>query len=253
MSRFASFIGSNEASPSSTIDCTYVIRDATEALNHARGLLAMLVDVSIAAAAAYDATPAFHDYIGWLLDSFLAAHELHKKWQTNPSLHPICSDACLLPFCSVHTILTSLRDSVSPSLLRKAYNLLSTLCADLLEDPAQLSKTSVRLNLCSSIMNLAAGCQKYDSVRRAVSLHLLPVVQANLTAGNTITSGMGNNFKVDKHCPLSNMSCLLNYNLDSMHSSLSGVPSRSSQRNRPQYSPSLGRCKFEFRISIFGP
>lgn len=200
MSPFASFVAGNEDSRSPVIDCTYVIRDATEGLNHARNVLSMLVDVSMAAAASYDATPAFQDYVGWLLDSFLATHELHKKWRANPSLHPSCSDVCLLPFCSVHALLTSLRESLSPSLMRKGYNLLSMFCTDLLEESTQLSRSSIQINLCSSIMHLAAGCQKYDSVRRTVSLHLLPAVHATLTSRNPIASGMGNNFRVDEPC-----------------------------------------------------
>jgi serine/threonine-protein kinase ATR len=167
----------------------------------------MLVDVSMAAATSYDATPAFQDYVGWLLDSFLATHELHKKWRANPSSHPSCSDVCLLPFCSVHALLTSLRESLSPSLMRKGYNSLSMFCTDLLEDPTQLSKSSIQISLCSSIMNLAAGCQKYDSVRRAVSLHLLPVVHATLTARSPIANGMGNNFRVHEPRPSSLKIC----------------------------------------------
>jgi serine/threonine-protein kinase ATR len=72
MSRFVSFIAGSEGPPSSAVDCTYVIRDATESLDHARNVLSTLVDVSMAAVASYDATPAFQDYVGWLLDSFLA-------------------------------------------------------------------------------------------------------------------------------------------------------------------------------------
>jgi len=198
MRGFVSFVAGNDGSPTSAIDCTYIICDATEALDHARNVLSTLVDVSIAAAASYDATPAFQDYLGWLLDSFLATHELHKKWQGNPSLHLSCSEFCLLPFCSVHALLTALRDSLASSLLRKAYNLLSVLCTDLLEDSAQLSKTSIQLNLCSSIMNLAVGCRKYDSVRRGVSLHLLPLIRSTFTGEDTVVGSMGNNLKVKK-------------------------------------------------------
>jgi len=157
--------------------------------------------VSMAAVTSYDATPAFQDYVGWLLDSFLVTHELHKKWRGNPSLHPSCSDFCLLPFCSVHALLTALRETLSSSLLRKGYNLLSMFCADLFDDPTQLSKSSIQLNLCSSIINLAAGCQKYDSVRRAVSLHLMPTVHSAFANENIVISGMGNDLKVEKIMP----------------------------------------------------
>jgi serine/threonine-protein kinase ATR len=201
MSRFGSFVAGSEGSTSSAVDCTYVIRDATEALEHARNVLSILVDVSMSAAASYDATPAFENYIGWLIDSFLVTHELHMKWRANPSLHPSCSDFCILPFCSVHALLTALRETLSASLLRKGYNLLSIFCTDLLEDHTQLSKSSIQLNICSSIMNLAAGCHRFDSVRRAVSLHLIPVVHSVYANENSVVCGMGNDLKVKKPCP----------------------------------------------------
>ncbi len=197
MSRFMSFFEGTDSSPTSTINCTYVIRDAMEGLSHARNVLSILVDISMAAATSYDATPVFQDYVGWLLDSYLITREVHKKWRANTLLHPSCSEACAMPFCSVQALLTTLREYLSPSLLRKGYTSLSFFCTDLLEDPTQLSTSSIQLNLCSSIMNLAAVCHKYDSMRRVVSLRLIPAICATLTNGDTITIGMGNDLKVD--------------------------------------------------------
>lgn len=195
-----SFVEGTDGSPTSTSNCIYVIRDAMEGLSHARNVLSILVDISMAAATSYDATPAFQDYLGWLLDSFLVTQELHKKWRTNPSLHPSCSEACAMPFCSIQALLSTLRKNLSPSLLRKGYTSLSFFCIDLLEDPTQLSQSSIQLNLCSSIMNLAAVCHKYDSVRGPVSLRLIPAIHAILTHGDPITTGMGNDLKVDQLC-----------------------------------------------------
>jgi serine/threonine-protein kinase ATR len=198
MSRFMSIFEGTETSPVSRNHCSYVIRDATEGLSHARNVLSMLVDISMAAVTSYDATLAFQDYVGWLLDSFLVTHELHKKWRASLSLHPSCSEACAMPFCSVHALLTALQESLSPSLLRKGYTLLSMLCAYLLEDPTQGLQSSIRLSVCSSIMNLAGICHKYDSVRRVASLHLIPVIYATLSGGNTVISNMGNDLKVSR-------------------------------------------------------
>jgi serine/threonine-protein kinase ATR len=230
MSQFMLVIHRTESSTASEINCTYVIRDATEGLSHVRNLLSMLVDISMAAATSYDVTPAFQDYMGWLLDSFLVTQELHKKWRANSLLHPSCSDACAMPLYSIQALLSALPESLSPSLLRKGYAMLSIFCTDLLEDPTQLSQSSIQLNFCSSIMKLAAICRRYDSVRRAVSLHLIPIIHASLTSVNSIISGMGNDLKVDQLLPFVAKSLLITS--DSMHSSLSGVRSRGSQRSQ---------------------
>jgi serine/threonine-protein kinase ATR len=226
----SSFEGTDESLGSSA-HCNYVIRDAADALSHARNVLSMLVDISMAAATSYDATPAFQDYVGWLLDSFLVTHELHKKWRANTSLHPSCSEACVMPFCSVHALLTALRESLPSSLLRKGYTLLSILCADLLEDPTQVSQSSIQLSVCSSIMNLADICRKYDSVRRAVSLHLIPVIRATLSGRNSIISGMGNNLKVGRLCCVRSWN-FVNCAADSLHSSVPSVRGSDSKPNQ---------------------
>ena len=197
-SQSISFLEGSEQPTSSTMIPTYIIRDALDGFSHARNLLSTLVDVSMAASASCDATPAFQDYVGWLLDSFLVTHDLHKKWRTTPSLHPTCSEACAMPFCSVHALLNALGDFISPPLLRKGYTLLSIFCTDLLEDPTQMTERSVQTSLCSSIMNLAPVCRKYDSVRRSVSIHLLPVIRVSLTGENTIIGSLGNDLEVCK-------------------------------------------------------
>ncbi len=171
---------SNDGSSGPFPRCNYVIRGATEAFSHASNLLSMLVDISMVSAASYDATPAFQDYLAWLLDSFCFTHELCKRWQTNSILYEACLESDLTSFCAVHALSTSLRTSLSPPLTQKLYSLLSVLCVDALENSARLSETPIRFVICSSILNLAAICKENSQLRRTVSLKLVPVVQAAL-------------------------------------------------------------------------
>ena len=169
------------------VNCTYCIQEPAEALSHATNLLCMLVDISVEAAKSYDATPAFQDYLAWILDSFLVTHESQRRWPAKPSLYHLCSENDKLSFCAVHALLTSLGGSLSPMLKSKGYTLLAALCSSLFEHRADISSDSFRLCLCHGLLSLAAFGKQYDCVRRAVSLHLLPVLQVSL---NNADQGM---------------------------------------------------------------
>lgn len=192
---YPSLSNDKQGQPNPASQRTYVVQDATEGLWHVTQLLSMLVDISLEAATSHDATPAFQDYLAWLLDSFLVTHELQKRLRNNPNLQQSETRLEILSFCALHALLSSLRDSLSPLVLRKGYVLLSILCADLLEDPSSLSDKSVRLSFCSSLMNLTVVCNQHQSVHRVVSHHLLAMVKTTLTDESTIAT-LGKDFKV---------------------------------------------------------
>jgi serine/threonine-protein kinase ATR len=175
--------------------CTYVIRDAGSGLWHATNILSMLVDISMESASSHDATPAFQDYLVWMLEAFLSIHEIQKRCETDPRLGESCKKTKLLSFCAVHALLVSLQDHIPDSILRKGYALLSLLCARLLENPTDLTEKSVHINLCSSMLNLVAICNEHESMRRVLSLHLVPAVQ-NAMANETQCSNLGKDFLV---------------------------------------------------------
>ncbi|OWP07483.1 protein kinase rad [Marssonina coronariae] len=56
--------------------CSYIVRYAGEGLASVSSILLLLVEISKAATASYDATSAFRDYLAWLLDSFLRVLEI---------------------------------------------------------------------------------------------------------------------------------------------------------------------------------
>lgn len=181
--------------PSQTLHCTYSIEDSVEGFDQVTQSLLMLVDVSMEAAASYDVTPAFEDYLAWMFDSFCALHDIYQKWQTNPTLYEQCPNPDELSFCSLRALTSSVQDSLSPTLLRKGYIALSSLCANVLQDQNQCFDESKQLALCSFILNLANVCEKYDSVRRVVSLHLLPIMKTVLSAEG-VTERLGTDFRV---------------------------------------------------------
>ncbi|TVY28597.1 Protein kinase [Lachnellula hyalina] len=163
----------------------YSINEATHAFWHVNYLLTILVDTSVEAVSSFDATPAFQDYLAWMLDSFLSVHDLQKRWQANPQLQQSCIDSCLPLFRAVGLLLSSVGEELSPTILRKGYLLFSILCSDLLRMPDALHETLDRVSICRGMLSLVAICKRYASMRGAVSLHLLPTITTTMLDDNS--------------------------------------------------------------------
>lgn len=181
------------------LKCTYSIINADVAILHVKAILSLLLDVFREAASSCDATVAFQDYVTWILDSFVTIHEIVNQWCNTPgisiALQEKCQDWTLWTFRSVHTLLTSLRGILTPSVLRKGYITLTILIAHLLENPSSLSYASVPLDLSSGILNLAYICRQYDSMRSIVSMRLFLAVEiVNVDDGKRTL--LGNDFQV---------------------------------------------------------
>jgi serine/threonine-protein kinase ATR len=190
-----SLLNPNSSDSTSTLNCKYVIRNPSDALCHVSNVLCMLADISIEAAKSYDATPAFEVYLVWMLDAFLITREVQKRWRANPSLLQTYPKTDPMSLCAIQALLSNLRDSLSPTLLRKSCVVLAIFCAGVLEDPTELSEKPVQLSLCSAILNLAANCKQYDSVRKQVSLHFIPAIQ-NTMSDEYLYTGLGTDFRV---------------------------------------------------------
>ena len=168
---------SDDSVPTPFSTCTYLVRTISEGVYHIAGLLCILVDISMAALASHDPIPAHHEYMAWMLDSFVAANEKKKELQADSSLKEACKEFDIACFSSLHILLSTSRISLKITILRKGYYVLSTLCADLLENFENLFEQPIQRNICSSLLNLAAVCKEHDSGHRAVSNQLLKVVQ----------------------------------------------------------------------------
>ncbi|KAK6580379.1 hypothetical protein PZA11_007401 [Diplocarpon coronariae] len=110
--------------------CSYIVRYAGEGLANVSSILLLLVEISKAATASYDATSAFRDYLAWLLDSFLRVLEVRNRWKANIALHEsfMMNTAFLI---SLKDLLSSLRRYIWPVTLRKGYTVLSIICAEI--------------------------------------------------------------------------------------------------------------------------
>ncbi|CAG8977250.1 hypothetical protein HYALB_00009347 [Hymenoscyphus albidus] len=157
--------------------CTYTIRDPGHAFSHVVSLLNMLVDVSVESASTWDATPAFQDYVAWVLDSFAIVHDIRKRWESNPRLRECSESSAETILHALHSLISSLKSSLSDSVLRKGYLILTTFCAEILETPYNISGESSLLCLCRCLLNIALASRKHDSIQRAVSIHLFPTIR----------------------------------------------------------------------------
>lgn len=189
------FTNSDESRSGEVKYCTYTIQDSVDGFCQAMQILLVLVDISMEAASSYDATPAFSDYMAWMLTSFANLHDIYQKWQANPSLYRECPNPDSLFFYSLHALMSSIKASLSPTLLRKGYTILSILCSNVLQDQSQYFEQSNQVAICGCLLNLASVCEKYDSLRRFVSLHLVPVVKSTL-GDESAVQALGKDFQV---------------------------------------------------------
>lgn len=190
----------------SSLLCTYKLHDATGAIQHAICLLSILVKVSIQAASFQDATPAFEDYLAWMLDSFHLSYELQKVWISPgafPQDHEVPTTAL---FYALQTLLSSIRASSSESLVRKGYAYLALISADLITIPSNVVDKEVNLVFCQALLDLANICKKYDSTCRTVRLSLLPKL-------STVLEDEDASIIVGKDFQVCNLFILLGYRL----------------------------------------
>ncbi|KAH8588648.1 protein kinase-like protein rad3 [Bisporella sp. PMI_857] len=184
---YENYYDKDENQTTSSFHCTYVIHGAASSLWHVTNLLAILGDISMESASSYDATAAFQDYLAWMLESFLMAHEVGKRLKVDTALQDTCKKCELTIFCSMQALISSLRSHLSGSVLRKGCVLISLLCADLLANPESLTET-IQLKFCSTMLNLVAVCREFDSMCQVLCLHLIPALQLALNHENASTS-----------------------------------------------------------------
>jgi serine/threonine-protein kinase ATR len=176
--------------------CTYSLHDLSRCISHVKSILQLLIEISIRAVSSNRASPAFQDYISWMLDSYISTHGLEKRWCTDPKVHHQISIGW--SFVGIKQILSSFRDFIPPSISRKGYVSLSVLCVDLLSDMEEISDPSLQLNLSSAILNMAFMCKKSDSIRKTISVILLPILQ-DVSSNENASLLLGKDFVVSPY------------------------------------------------------
>jgi serine/threonine-protein kinase ATR len=179
---------------------SYKIQDAATGLWHVTNVLSMLVDICMESATSHYATPAFQDYLAWLLDSFFIARGLQRRWQANPVFSEPCKRSEAMSFCAIQALLSALHGSLTETILRKGCGLLSILVVDLLQNSSSLSEKAMSYSICNSLLTLAAVCKRYESTRRSLALHLAPSIRVALDDDNAILA-LGTDFQARTHEP----------------------------------------------------
>lgn len=176
----------SDGTPNYSHGCSYTIRHASEGLLNVSSILMILVDISKTAAASYDATAAFRDYLAWMSDSFLRTVEVRNRWKAYPALHDACIDEDNAFIGSLANLLSSLREFLWPINLRKGYTALSIIYARVLSDSNGISPEFCGQSICSVLLNIAALCRRYDTMCRVASIYLVPAIRTALA--NEVTS-----------------------------------------------------------------
>lgn len=184
-----------EGSEQFSVHSNYAVQNAAAGLWHVTNVLAMMVDICMESATSHHATPAFQDYLAWLLDSFLVIHGLQKRCQGYPIFSETCNKSEAMALCAVQALLSTLRVSLPETILRKGCEFLSLLIADLLENSSSLSDVSIKYSICSGLLILATACKRHESTRRSLTLHLAPSIRIALSDDCKIPM-LGKDFQV---------------------------------------------------------
>ncbi|KAI1496609.1 phosphatidyl inositol 3-kinase-like protein [Biscogniauxia marginata] len=158
--------------------CTYTLPLASQALQHASGLLSILSAPILLRRSEFDIVSTFQEYLPWLLDAYLLLHETQNRWQY---MLPSC-----LPQLLKNTlqILDEFQDAnkIDDSVREKAYGVLVLFCLKLSSRLwANLTpKKSVDSDdhlLCISLVKIAEACLTLKPVSRLVTSQLIPALE----------------------------------------------------------------------------
>lgn len=164
--------------------CTYAIPFASQALQHASGLLSIITMPLIRHFQESDIISAFQEYIPWLLDAYLRLHEIQMRWHSLfPSVLPLLLQNTL-QFLSVF----EKANSIDTCIRQKAFTLLVLLCMEmssqslgkLISDGQESSDYQL---LCTSLAKIAKACIHSRPISRLVTSQLIPVLE-KLMIGN---------------------------------------------------------------------
>jgi serine/threonine-protein kinase ATR len=190
------FVYEGDAAPSNPIaNCTYPMRFGSEGISHVASILSVLAEISVTAVTSYDATPAFQDYMAWMLDSILTAYEQRKRVHDDSELSELCQRLDIASFCSLGTLNHAMQPFLSSTIFKKACTILSIFCADFIEKSYDLIGEVPQFSLCRSLLHLAAVCKEHYSLIRIIQLHLVPAIQLAMEEESR-SSSLGNDFKV---------------------------------------------------------
>ncbi|KAI1080546.1 phosphatidyl inositol 3-kinase [Whalleya microplaca] len=158
--------------------CTYTLPLASQALQHASGLLSILSIPLTHPCTGFENLTPFQDYIPWLLDAYLLLHGTQSQWKyMSPTLLPLFLQNVLQLLESFEA-----SSSVGASIQQKAQTFLALLCMEmssqLIEKPGTEGQDDPDYKLLySSLGKVAEHCVHYKPLARLVSSQLIPILE----------------------------------------------------------------------------
>ncbi|KAI2611792.1 phosphatidyl inositol 3-kinase [Hypoxylon sp. NC1633] len=174
-----------------TFYSTYVITLASQALQHASGLLSIMAIPLLHRCPEFELMSAFEEYTPWLLEAYIRLHETQMQWQYMfPSVLSLLSQTALRFLTTYDS-----SNTINVSFQQKATALLVLLCIEISGQPfwnlavMEQGRSDCHL-LCMSLVKVAKACTQSKPMSQLVTSQLIPVLK-KLTAGNdNSVSGM---------------------------------------------------------------
>ncbi|KAI1105988.1 phosphatidyl inositol 3-kinase [Jackrogersella minutella] len=158
--------------------CTYGIGIASQALQHASGLLSIIAIPLLHHCPEFGIISSFQEYIPWLFDAYLHLHEIQVRWQyVFPSVLPLFlqnSLQLLRVFQSASSIDACIEQKVSTFVTLFCMEMSSQSLGSLISNGDGDSDYQL---LCSSLVEVAKACMHSKPISRLVASQLITAVE----------------------------------------------------------------------------
>ncbi|XXH03128.1 hypothetical protein Hte_009521 [Hypoxylon texense] len=163
--------------------CTYAVLSASQALQHASGLLSIMTGPILRHASDFDIISAFQEYIPWALDAYLHLYEAQIRWRpVFPDIPPVLLRS-ILQFLDV----LGTASNIDICVQQKASTSLVFLCIETskipIDDFCSGRKECPEYDLlCAALAKVARACTHSKPISRLVTSQLIPALK-KLMAG----------------------------------------------------------------------
>ncbi|KAI1392547.1 phosphatidyl inositol 3-kinase [Hypoxylon trugodes] len=158
--------------------CTHAVPSASQALQHASGLLSIMAIPLTHQRPEFDTISTFQENIPWLLDAYLSFHKTQTRWQhISPSVLPdLLRD--LVQLIKVHET----TDGADISIQRKMYTTFILLCVEMSTQfvPELMVDGQENPNyqlFCISLVKVSTLSMEFEPILRLVKSLLIPVLE----------------------------------------------------------------------------
>ncbi|KAI0173613.1 phosphatidyl inositol 3-kinase [Hypoxylon sp. FL1284] len=163
--------------------CTYPLSSASQALQHASGLISIIASPVLRHASKFDIISSFQEYIPWVLDAFLHLYQAQMRWQSIfPDMPPLLLRKAL-QFIDV----LGTASSMDMCTQQKASTLLVLLCIEISNQSinyflSDLNERPEYSMLCASLVKVVKASMHSKPISRLVTSQLIPALMKLLAA-----------------------------------------------------------------------